>query len=133
MSNFQERDPKTGQFVVGAEQQNDPNINRRMVREAKGDIIRTNQIYLHFAAEVAWELLKLIKSKDTPATAKIAAIKEWNDRGLGRRNDIAMSADDDKQIDLSNVSEEALQEIVNALKVPAPQLSDNSDDSDEEE
>ena len=86
----------------------------RLYRDIMGNKFAIEDLYRNEAGRVFYELHRLILDQKTPATAKISAIKEFNDRAMGRpvattiqrREDFS-----DTELDLSNVSDDVLREI----------------------
>lgn len=69
--------------------------------------------------QVFIELYNIITSRDTPATAKVAAIKEYNDRAYGKAATSLVVRQDqtgEAQIDLSGLSNDMLREVVTVAR-----------------
>lgn len=58
----------------------------RVIRDFVGNKLSIEELYQSNAGHVFYELLKLIRDPKTTATARVSAIKEFNDRALGRPN-----------------------------------------------
>jgi len=77
--------------------------------------IDLTDLYKSKAVVVFTELVKLIEDPKTPATAKVSAIKEFNDRAVGRPNQaIKVSPSGEMEsdtLDTGRLSTEVLREI----------------------
>lgn len=74
-----------------------------------------SDLYKSKAIVVFTELVKLIEDPKTPATAKVSAIKEFNDRAVGRPNQAIKVSPageiENDTLDTSKLTNEVLREI----------------------
>lgn len=92
----------------------------RIFRAASGQKFDIEELYRNEAGRIFYELVKTILDPDTPATAKISGIKEFNDRAMGKAlQRVRTVRNDDNQdtIDATLLSNEALSEIALARRL----------------
>ncbi|KQS01507.1 hypothetical protein ASG11_17795 [Sphingomonas sp. Leaf357] len=89
------------------------------VKDYVGNKVEIAELYRQNAAHVFFELMKVIAAKDTPATARISAIKEFNDRAFGKpATSIRVSGGNDTfdSIDVKSLNDEVIAQIMAAKK-----------------
>lgn len=92
----------------------------RIFRASNGLKLDVEELYRNEAGRIFYELVKTILDPDTPATAKISGIKEFNDRAMGKAlQSVRTIRNDDTQetIDVTQLSNEALSEIAQARRL----------------
>ena len=91
----------------------------KYIRDYVGNKIEIAELYRMNAGHVFFELMKVIAAKDTPATARISAIKEFNDRAFGKAaTSIRVSSvnESNETIDTTVLSNEVIAQIMAAKK-----------------
>lgn len=92
----------------------------RIFRASNGLKLDIEELYRNEAGRIFYELVKTILDPDTPATAKISGIKEFNDRAMGKALQsmrTVRSDDTQETIDVTQLSNEALSEIALARRL----------------
>jgi hypothetical protein len=92
----------------------------KLFRDSTGRKLSIQDFYTDNAARVAYELYKVITDPETPATARISGIKEFNDRAFGRPQQTTVMKKDelvDSEYDLTDVAPEILRQIITAKLV----------------
>ena len=114
------RSPK-GQFVKGVSG-NPAGRTSKMpfVIDQTGAELPAQAMFQRNAAQVFNELFKLITDSRTPATARISAIKEYNDRCYGKAPASLIlknkSLGDETDFDMSQLDDDVLKQIVGAAR-----------------
>jgi len=108
-----------GRFVKG--QSGNPKGGNRpqYIKDYVGNKLEIAELYKMNAGHVFYELMKVISAKETPATARISAIKEFNDRAYGKAaTSIRVSTGNDLQdsIDTKALSDDVIAQIMAAKK-----------------
>lgn len=112
-----------GRFTKGAS----ANSAGRSARSPKtqdddGRTFTVQEVFAANALTVVLELYNLIRAKDTPASTRLAACREWNDRAFGRAGIPALVKDaatgEDIALNLESLSIEAMRELVAARRNP---------------
>jgi hypothetical protein len=107
-----------GKFVKGQSGNPAGGNKPRVYRAPNGERIDMQDLYLENAPRVFAELMRLIVDPKVAATAKVSAIKEYNDRAFGKAaQQMRISKADDvvfDTIDPSQLSTEVLTAIVQA-------------------
>ncbi len=92
----------------------------KIFRDSQGRKLSIQDFYSDNAGRVAYELYQTIIDAKTPATAKISAIKEFNDRAFGRPLATTVTRKDetaDSEYNLENIGADVLRQIVQAKLV----------------
>jgi len=104
-----------GQFAKG--------VNGRMLASdftnKPSRAAQLQDLYDTNAQKVLKILLALIEDPKTPATAKVSAVKEFNDRHLGRpaqTTAVKIGENEFSEIDLSKLSDAELRKVVEAAR-----------------
>ncbi|MEG3124795.1 hypothetical protein [Sphingomonas sp. GB1N7] len=108
-----------GRFVKGQSGNPKGGNKPQYIRDYVGNKLEITELYKQNAAHVFFELLKLITSKETPATAKVSAIKEYNDRAYGKpATNIRVSSGNDTvdSIDVKSLDDAVIAQIMAAKK-----------------
>lgn len=76
----------------------------RLYRTVKHGSISIEQLYRDEAGLVFYELMRVIGDPKTPATAKVSAIKEFNDRCFGKAQQSLRVSHNEDTLDTIDVS-----------------------------
>ena len=71
----------------------------RLYRDILGQKFEIEELYRNEAGRVFYELIKIISDAKTPPTARVSAIKEFNDRALGKALQSVRTVRNDDQFD----------------------------------
>jgi hypothetical protein len=111
---------KNGTFVKG--QSGNPQGGNKpyFLRDLAGNKHSIRDLYLDNAGAVFGELLRIIMDTKSPATARISAIKEFNDRAFGKSVQSIRSSNtteiEAETIDASLLDDAVLAALTNARK-----------------
>ena len=86
------------------------------------------ELFAMNTTQVFVELYNVIIDRNTPATAKVAAIKEYHDRAYGKSpTSLVVRRDDNNEaeVDLSGLSDEMLRKVVNVARARIAQQGDD--------
>lgn len=115
-----------GQFVKGQSGNPAGKSKRSIIVDYDGNAIDLNSLYLANAGIVLVTLLEIIVNKNTSDATKVTAIKEWNNRALGRSPETRQLDEpigDSGLIDVSMLPPELLAQLA-AITQPANLIED---------